>query len=106
MMNWKPNNRFDLMELFDIPGEPLEGSSNRMKNVSEITTSSLLDTRESLCGGRTIRTPDRFMFLGETISDEFDLDPSNYNETIYDKDLENWQSAMKVEMESMYSNNV
>ena len=46
------------------------------------------------------------MLLGEAIYDELDLDLSSYKKTIFDKDLENWQSAMKVEMESMYSNHV
>ena len=46
------------------------------------------------------------MFLGETISDKLDLDPSSYNEAIFDKNSRNWQSVMKVEMESMYSNHV
>ena len=41
------------------------------------------------------------MFLGKAISNELDLDPSSYNEAISDKDSENWQSVMKVEIESI-----
>ena len=37
------------------------------------------------------------MFLGEVVSDEHDLNSSSYNEATFDKNLENWQSAMKVE---------
>ena len=33
-------------------------------------------------------------------------DPNSYNEEIQDKDVILWQSAMKTEMESMYSNQV
>ena len=44
MMDRKPNDRFDLMELIYTPREPLEGSSNLMEDVLETTTSSLLDT--------------------------------------------------------------
>ena len=44
------------------------------------------------------------MFLGDVVSYELDLDSSRYNDVISDKDSGNWQSAMKVEMGSMYSN--
>ena len=60
-----------------------------MEDIPEITTSSLLDTRESHRSGRIVKAPNRFTFLGEAISDELDLDPSNYNEAISDKDLKN-----------------
>ena len=46
------------------------------------------------------------MFLGEVVSDELDLDPISYNKAIFDKNSRNWQSAIKVEMESMYSNHI
>ena len=89
MMHRKPNDRFDLRELSYIPREPLERCSNPMEDVSEITTSSLLDIGESRCSSRIVRTPNRFLFLGGPISDELDLDPNSYNETISDKDFEN-----------------
>ena len=41
------------------------------------------------------------MFLGKAISNELDLDPGSCNEAISDKDSENWQSVMKVEIESI-----
>ena len=68
-----------------------------MNEVLEITISPLLDTQESRRSGRIVRVLDRFMFLGEAVSNKHDLNSSNYNETISDKNLENWQSAMKVE---------
>ena len=40
---------------------------------------------------------DWFILLGQSVSDEYDLDRNSYSEAISDKDLENWQSAMKVE---------
>ena len=46
------------------------------------------------------------MFFREAIFDEHDLDPSNYNEAIFYKDLRNWQNAMKDEMKYMYSKHV
>ena len=76
--------------------ELLEESSNQMEDISNTIASPLLDTRELRHSGRIVRAPEQFMFLGEVISNDPDLNPSNYNETISDKDLENWQSAMKV----------
>ena len=60
-----------------------------MQDVSDHTIPPPLDTLEPHCSRRTARAPDRFMFLGEAISNEHYLDPINYNETISDKDLEN-----------------
>ena len=77
------------MELSDTPREPLEEMSNSMEDVPETTTLSLLDTREPRRSERIVRATNRFMFLGEVISDEYDLDLSNYNESISDKDLKN-----------------
>ena len=68
-----------------------------MENVLETTASSLLDTREPRRSGRIVRVLDQFMFLGEAISNEHDLDPSSYNEANSNNDLENWQNAIKVE---------
>ncbi|XXG53381.1 hypothetical protein AAC387_Pa03g1479 [Persea americana] len=59
--------------------------------------------------GRIVRPPDRFSFLGEsyeTIPEELEQDPCNYNEAINDIDSGRWQEAMKAKMESMYSNQV
>ena len=44
--------------------------------------------------------------MKKAVYNELDLDSNNYNKTIFDKDSKNWQSAMKVEMESIYSNHV
>ena len=106
MMARKSNDRFHLRELSDTPRKSLEESSNPIEDIPEITTSSLLDTRESRHSGRIVRASNRFMFLGEVVSDELDLDPSNYNEAIFYKDSRIWQSAMKVEIEFMYSNHI
>ena len=57
-----------------------------MKDAPKITALPFLDTREPHHSGRIVRASDRFMFLEEAISDEYDLDPSNYNEAISDKD--------------------
>ena len=90
-----------MMDLSDTPREPLEGSSNLMDDVPKMTVSPLLDTREPRRSGRIVKIPDQFMFLVETVSNEHDLDPSDYNETISNKDSKNWQSAIKVWMMSI-----
>ena len=64
MMDQKPNDRFDLRELFDTPKEPLKGSSNPMEDVLEITISRLLDTQEPRHSWKIVRALDRFMLLG------------------------------------------
>ena len=79
MMDRKPNDRFDLKELFDTPREPLQGSSNPIKDVLKTIASSLLDTWE----------PRRRILE----SDELYLDPRIYNDAISDKKSGNWQSA-------------
>ena len=86
MMDRKPNDRFNFRELSNTLREPLKGSSNLIEDVPNTTTLSLLDARKSLRNERIVRTPGRFMFLGESVSDEIDLDPSSYNKAIFDKD--------------------
>ena len=88
-MDWKPNDRFDLMALSNTTRDLVEGSSNLIEDILEITTLPFLDTRESCHSMRIVMTPERFMFLGETISNEHDLDHSNYNKATSDKDSEN-----------------
>ena len=61
----------------DTPREPLEESSNVMEDILETNTSSLLDTWQSRRSDKIVRAHDQFMFLGEAISDEYDLDPSS-----------------------------
>ena len=58
MMDQKPNDRFDLTELSDTLREPLERSSNPMKDVIETTTLSLLDIREPCRRRRIVKAPE------------------------------------------------
>ena len=74
-----------LRELFDIPRELLEGSYDPMEDVLETNTLPLLDTLELHCSGRIVKAPDRFMFLGEVVFDEHNLDPNRYNKDILTK---------------------
>ena len=49
------------------------------------------------------------MFLGkafEAVSENLESDPTSYEEAMKDSDSNHWVKAMKVEMESMDSNQV
>ena len=63
------------------------------------------ETRVPRHSGRVVTQPERFIGLGEIPVDP-ETDPSNYNEAVQDKDVTLWQSVMKTEIESMYSNQV
>ena len=62
-------------------------------------------TLEPKRSGRTVRQPDKLMFLGETyevIQEE--QDPNTYKEAQVDIDASHWQITMKAKIESIYSN--
>ena len=88
-MDQKPNDNFNFSELFDTPIEPLPESSNPVQDIPNITPSPPLDTLEPHRSGRIARASDKFMFLREPVSDKHDLNPSNHNEAISDKDSKN-----------------
>ena len=46
------------------------------------------------------------MFFVDIVSNEYDLDSNSYNEVNFEKDSENWQSAIKVKIESMCFNHI
>ena len=76
-----------------------------MTQVSQPQNARTEETRVPRRSGRVVTQPERFIGLGE-IPIDLEIDPSNYNEAVQDKDATLWQSAMKAEMESMYSNQV
>ena len=41
-----------------------------------------------------------------TVLEEPEMDPCNYYEAIQDKDVTLWRKAMKIDMDSLYSNQV
>ena len=77
-MYQKSNDRFNLRQLFDTPTELLVESSNPMWDVSNTTGLPPLDTLEARRSGRIVRALDRFMFLGEVIFDEYDLQRGHF----------------------------
>jgi len=77
--------------------------SNTPQITVDETPSSIIPRRS----GRIVRALDRFIRIANVaISDEFEYDPSTYNEVVNDVDADQWVIAMKSELESMYSNNV
>ena len=72
-------------------------------------THEMTSTQVPRCSGRIVRSPIRFIGLGETyeaISEETELDPYTYKEAMNDIDAHHWVKAMKSELDSMYSNQV
>ena len=63
------------------------------------------ETRVPRRSGRVVTQLEHFISLGEVLEDP-KTDPNNQNEAVQDKDATVWQSAMKTELESMYSNQV
>ena len=71
--------------------------------VTQVSTPLVVHTQELRVprrSGRVVTQPERFIGLGEVPEDP-EIDPSNYNEAIQDKDVTLRQSAMKTEMEFM-----
>lgn len=61
------------------------------------------------CKERVFIHPNRFIYLGvsfDAIPEKHEIDPMNYDKTMSDVDVYLWQKAMKVKLESMYSNQV
>ena len=73
--------------------------------VSQPPVVCIEETRVPHRSGKVVTQPERFTGLGEIPVDP-EIDPCNYNDAVQDKDATLWQSAMKTEMESMYSNQV
>ena len=81
-------------------------SDNNPVPLTEVNPSPVASTQERgepRRRGRVIRQPEHFIGLGEILEDP-EIDPCNYNEVIQDKEVTLCQKAMKIEMESMYSN--
>ena len=74
--------------------------------VTQVNTPLVIRTQETRVprrSGRVVTQPEHFIGLEEVPKDP-KTDPSNYNEAVQDKNATLWQSAMKTELESMYSN--
>ena len=104
MIDNKPRSKVILDEL---RAETNEGNEVPIP-VTKVSPPLVVRTQEPRVphrSGRVVTQPERFIGLGEVPKDP-KIDPSKYNEAVQDKDATLWQSAMKTEMESMYSNQV
>ena len=112
MNDYTPNSRVALAKM----NEPvIEQSMDETRDdvvVSDTPqdiTHEMTSTQEPRLSGRIVRTPIRFIGLGETyeaISKETETDPYIYEEAMNDIDTHHWVKAMKSELDSMYSNQV
>ena len=102
MLDNKPSSKVVLDE---FRAELSEGDeiSMAVTQVSQPPVARTQETRVPHRSGRVVTQPERFIGLGEIPVDP-ETDPCNYNDAVQDKDATLWQSAMKTEMESMYSN--
>ena len=99
---------FELEEISeDIPSDPvLRDSQPELETPTLPTPVSRQMPQRS---GSSIMAPERYMYLGdvfEAVSETRIEDPTRYEEAMTDVDSCLWQTAMKAEMESMYSNQV
>ena len=100
MLNNKLSSKVVLDELSEGDEVPMA-----VTQVSQPPVARTEETRVPRRSGRFVTQPERFIGLGEIPVDP-ETDPCNYNDAVQDKDATLWQSAMKTEMESMYSNQV
>ena len=104
MLDNKPSSKVVLDEL---RAELNEGNEvpipDTMVNQSQVVRTQ--ETRVPRRSGRVVTQLEHFISVGE-VPEDLEIDRSNYNEVVQDKDVTLWQSAMKAEMESMYSNQV
>ena len=104
MLDNKPSSKVVLDELRAKTNEDNEVPIP-VTQVSQPPVARTQDTRVPRRNGRVVTQPECFIGLGEIPVDP-ETDPSNYNEVVQDKDATLWQSAMKTDLESMYSNQV
>ena len=110
--NFNPRNKVFLTEM----NEPV----NEQPMVEIRDDVAVLDTPQDIThemtstwvprrSGRIVRPPIRFIGLGETyeaIPEQAKSNPYTYEKTMNDIDAYHWITAMKSELDSMYSNQV
>ncbi|RVW45213.1 Retrovirus-related Pol polyprotein from transposon TNT 1-94 [Vitis vinifera] len=107
MIDFKPRSKVVLEELLadEISPTPTTVVEQQRKE----TTARDLTPSSPRRSGREIRLPIRYCENRETqvaVTDGSDDDPLTFKMAMDDVDREKWQEAMKLEIESMYSNSV
>ena len=110
--NFNPRNKVVLVEMNKpINEQPMDETRDDVAvlDTPQDITHEMTSTQVPRCSGRIVRSPIRFIGLGETyeaISEEAKSDPYTYEEAMNDIDAHHWIKAMKSELDSMYSNQV
>ena len=98
IINHKPKGRIILEEVIGEPIDyPTVNSNTEQENTITLSSSAPVPHRS----GRIVREPDRFKF-----SKNLESDPTSYEEAMADSECSHWMKAIKVEIESMDSNQV
>ena len=110
MNNFTPRSRVVLAEMNEPVREQRMDETRddvAVLDTPQNATPGMSSTQVPRCSGRIVRSPIRFIGLGETyeaISEEAELDPYTYEEAMNDIDAHQWVKAMKSELDKMYSN--
>jgi len=105
MIDFKPRSKIVLKELLsDEIGPHSTRVVGRLKEKTTVPDQTPSVPRRS---GRVSRLPDRYTGEAQIVTvDDGKEDPSTFRDAMDDSDKEEWQAAMKLEMESMHSNSV
>ncbi|RVW44912.1 Retrovirus-related Pol polyprotein from transposon TNT 1-94 [Vitis vinifera] len=107
MADFKPRSKVVLEELLADEISPMP--TTVVERQRKETTAQDLTPPPPRRSGREIRLPIRYRENGEAqvaVTDGSDDDPLTFKMAMDDVDREKWQEAMKLEIESMYSNSV
>ncbi|RVW36992.1 Retrovirus-related Pol polyprotein from transposon TNT 1-94 [Vitis vinifera] len=107
MADFKPRSKVVLEELLADEINPMP--TTVVERQRKETTAQDLTPPPPRRSGREIRLPIRYRENGEAqvaVTDGSDDDPLTFKMAMDDVDREKWQEAMKLEIESMYSNSV
>ncbi|EXB36808.1 hypothetical protein L484_007870 [Morus notabilis] len=105
MIDFKPRSKIVLEELLsdEIGPHP----TRVVGPLREKTTVPDQTPKAPHRSGRVSMLPDRYTGEAQIVTtDDGKEDPSTFKDAMDDSDKEEWQAAMKLEMESMHSNSV
>ena len=105
MIDFKPRSKIVLEELLSDEIGPQ--STRVVGPLREKTTVPNQTPAAPRRSGRVSTLPDRYTGEAQIVTaDDGKEDPSTFKDAMDDSDKEEWQEAMKLEMESMHSNSV
>ena len=106
MKDYKPRSKIVLEEMLSQQADP-QRPTKVVESQSQKTTVLDQDPPSLHRSGREIRLPTRFHDEANLVmADDGIQDPLTYKSAMEDTDKDKWLEAMKLEMDSMYSNSV